>query len=126
MAAPVTVIIAYDLKFYDKLPRLFPHKPAIRDMFVENPQLIQQTALRSSTLQVAMILAARALGLDCRPMSGFDNAKLDEEFFAACSSPFSNATHPPYRADSKRIGPCYAKYANQSAEAGEFQKRFVS
>ena len=84
MAAPVTAIIAYDLKFYDKLPRLFPHYPAMRDMFVNNPQLIQETALRNSTLQGAyMILAARALGLDCGPMSGFDNAKLDEEFFAA-------------------------------------------
>jgi 3-hydroxypropanoate dehydrogenase len=84
MAAPVTVIVAYDLKFYDKVPRLFPHYPAMRDMFVKNPQLIQETALRNSTLQGAyMILAARALGLDCGPMSGFDNAKLDEEFFAA-------------------------------------------
>jgi 3-hydroxypropanoate dehydrogenase len=83
MAAPVTVIIAYDLKFYDKLPRLFPRYPAMRDMYVNNPQLIQETALRNSTLQGAyMILAARALGLDCGPMSGFDNAKLDEEFFA--------------------------------------------
>jgi len=84
MAAPVTVIIAYDLRFYDKLPRLFPRYPAMRDMFVNNPQLIQETALRNSTLQGAyMILAARALGLDCGPMSGFDNAKLEEEFFAA-------------------------------------------
>jgi 3-hydroxypropanoate dehydrogenase len=84
MAAPVTVIIAYDLKFYDKLPRLFPHFPAMRNMYVDNPQLIQETAMRNSTLQGAyMILAARALGLDCGPMSGFDNAKLDEEFFAA-------------------------------------------
>src|SRR6266699_1960012 len=84
MAAPVTVIIAYDLLFFDKVPRLFPHYPAMRDMFVRNPQLIQETALRNSTLQGAyLILAARALGLDCGPMSGFDNAKLDEEFFAA-------------------------------------------
>ncbi|HEX8894993.1 MAG TPA: malonic semialdehyde reductase [Terriglobales bacterium] len=51
MAAPVTVIIAYDLKFYDKLPKLFPHYLAIRNMFVDNPQLIQETALRNSTLQ---------------------------------------------------------------------------
>jgi 3-hydroxypropanoate dehydrogenase len=66
------------------VPRLFPHYPAMRDMFVKNPQLIQETALRNSTLQGAyMILAARVLGLDCGPMSGFDNAKLDEEFFAA-------------------------------------------
>jgi 3-hydroxypropanoate dehydrogenase len=78
------VIVAYDLKFYDKLPRLFPHFPAMRDMYVDNPQLIQETAMRNSTLQGAyMMLAARALGLDCGPMSGFDNAKLDEEFFAA-------------------------------------------
>jgi len=84
MKSPVTVIVACDLKFYDKLPRLFPHFPAMRDMFVNNPQLIQETALRNSTLQGAyMILAARALGLDCGPMSGFDNAKLDEEFFTA-------------------------------------------
>ena len=56
----------------------------MRDMFVKNPQVIQETALRNSTLQGAyMMLAARALGLDCGPMSGFDNAKLDEEFFAA-------------------------------------------
>ena len=68
MAAPVTVIIAYDMKFYDKLPRLFPHYPAMRDMFVNNPQLIQETALRNSTLQGAyMILAARALGLSPFP-----------------------------------------------------------
>src|SRR6267378_277890 len=71
-------------QLYDKLPRLFPHYPAMRDMYVNNPQLIQETALRNSTLQGAyMILAARALGLDCGPMSGFDNVKLDEEFFAA-------------------------------------------
>jgi 3-hydroxypropanoate dehydrogenase len=83
MAAPVTVIVAYDLKFYDKLPRLFPHYPAMRDMFVNNPQLIEETAKRNSALQGAyMIIAARALGLDCGPMSGFDNLKLDEEFFS--------------------------------------------
>ncbi len=56
----------------------------MRDMFVNNPQLIQETALRNSTLQGAyMMFSARALGLDCGPMSGFDNARLDEEFFAA-------------------------------------------
>ena len=76
MAAPVTVIIAYDLKFYEKLPKLFPHSPGMRDMFVKNPQLIQETALRKSTLQGAyMILAARALGLDCGPMSGLITQK---------------------------------------------------
>ncbi len=84
MRAPVTVILAYDLKFYDKLPKLFPNNPAMRDVFANNPQLIEATAKRNSSLQGAyLILAARALGLDCGPMSGFDNAKVDEEFFAA-------------------------------------------
>jgi 3-hydroxypropanoate dehydrogenase len=99
MAAPVTVIVAYDLKFYDKLPRLFPHFPAMRDMFVNNPQMIEETAIRNSALQGAyLIVAARALGLDCGPMSGFDNLKLDEEFFATgkcedCEQEFFPAGH---------------------------------
>ena len=84
MTAPVTVVIAYDLKFYEKLPRLFPHNPGMRDVFTKNPQLIENTAKRNSSLQGAyLILAARGLGLDCGPMSGFDNAKLDDEFFGA-------------------------------------------
>ncbi len=84
MTAPVTVIVAYDLKFYEKLPKLFPHNPAMRDVFAKNPQLVEITAKRNSSLQGAyLMLAARALGLDCGPMSGFDNAKVDEEFFGA-------------------------------------------
>lgn len=84
MTAPVTVIVAYDLKFYEKLPKLFPHNPAMRDIFAKNPQLVETTAKRNSSLQGAyLILAARALGLDCGPMSGFDNAKVDDEFFGA-------------------------------------------
>jgi 3-hydroxypropanoate dehydrogenase len=84
MTAPVTVIIAFDLQFYEKLPKLFPHNPGMRDLFATNPALIEVTARRNSSLQGAyMMLAARALGLDCGPMSGFDNAKLDEEFFGA-------------------------------------------
>ncbi|HEX9543697.1 MAG TPA: malonic semialdehyde reductase [Pyrinomonadaceae bacterium] len=84
MTAPVTVIIAYDLLFFEKLPKLFPHAPTMRDLFAANPQLIEATARRNSSLQGAyLIIAARALGLDCGPMSGFDNAKLDEEFFGA-------------------------------------------
>ncbi len=84
MAAPVTVIIAYDLKFYDKLPKLFPHSPGMRKLFEDNPQLVEATARRNSSLQGAyLMLAARALGLSCGPMSGFDNAMLDEEFFGA-------------------------------------------
>jgi 3-hydroxypropanoate dehydrogenase len=84
MAAPVTVIVAYDLKFYDRLTRLFPHAPQMREYFANNPQLVEVTAMRNSSLQGAyLILAARSLGLDCGPMSGFDNARLDEEFFGA-------------------------------------------
>jgi 3-hydroxypropanoate dehydrogenase len=82
MAAPVTVIVAYDPNFHDHLPRLFPHADA-RSWFVENPALTKETAFRNGTLQGAyLIMAARALGLDCGPMSGFDNAKVDEAFLA--------------------------------------------
>ena len=84
MKAPVTVIVAYDLLFYEKLPRLFPHSPAMRNLFAGNPQLVEVTAMRNSSLQGAyLMLAARATGLDCGPMSGFDNARVDEEFFGA-------------------------------------------
>jgi len=84
MSAPVTVIVAYDLLFFEKMPKLFPHAPGMRDNFAKNPQLVETTARRNSSLQGAyMILAARALGLDCGPMSGFDNAKVDELFFKA-------------------------------------------
>lgn len=82
MTAPVTAIIAYDLHFYEHLPKLFPHNPAYRDMFANAIELTEITAKRNSSLQGAyFILAARALGLDCGPMSGFDNAKVDDEFF---------------------------------------------
>lgn len=84
MAAPVVVVVAYDLKFYEKLPRLFPNSPSMRELFASNPQLVETTARRNSSLQGAyLVIAARALGLDCGPMSGFDNAKLDAEFFDA-------------------------------------------
>ena len=83
MTAPVTVIVAYDLLFFEKLPKLFPHNTFMRDLFAQNPELAIETARRNSSLQGAyMIIGARALGLDCGPMSGFDNAKLDEEFFS--------------------------------------------
>jgi 3-hydroxypropanoate dehydrogenase len=84
MAAPVTAIVAYDVKFYDQLPKLFPHSPGMATLFAGNPELAEATARRNSSLQGAyLIMAARALGLDCGPMSGFDAAKVDEEFFAA-------------------------------------------
>ncbi|MGD0299021.1 MAG: malonic semialdehyde reductase [Bryobacteraceae bacterium] len=84
MQAPVTAIVAYDLKFYDHVPRLFPNKPDMREVFSSSPELIQTTAMRNGSLQGGyFILAARAMGLDCGPMSGFDNAKVDAEFFSS-------------------------------------------
>lgn len=81
MLAPVTALIGYDTAFYDKLPKLFPHVDA-RAWFAGNPPLIEATAFRNGSLQGAyLILAARALGLDCGAMSGFDNAKADAAFF---------------------------------------------
>jgi 3-hydroxypropanoate dehydrogenase len=82
MGAPVTVIVAYDPQFYDYLPELFPHADA-RSWFAGNAALAEETAFRNSTLQGAyLILAARALGLDAGPMSGFDRALTDRIFFA--------------------------------------------
>ncbi|MDJ0980731.1 MAG: malonic semialdehyde reductase [Kiloniellales bacterium] len=81
MAAPVTAILGYDLEFYEQLPKLFPHTDA-RSWFLGNDDLIEATAFRNGSLQGAyFILAARALGLDCGPMSGFDNAMVDKAFF---------------------------------------------
>lgn len=81
MAAPVTVIVAYDEDFHEKLPVLFPHTDA-RSWFEGPREGRREAALRNSSLQGAyLILAARALGLDTGPMSGFDNAKVDEAFF---------------------------------------------
>lgn len=81
MSAPLTVIVAHDLEFYEKLPQLYPHTDA-RSWFAGNDDLIESTAFRNGTLQGAyLILAARSLGLDCGPMSGFDNDKVDREFF---------------------------------------------
>lgn len=83
LAAPCTVIIGYDLDFADTLPRLFPAKGEIMKSTFKQPALAEVTGFRNSSLQGAyLILAARALGLDCGPMSGFDNAGVDREFFA--------------------------------------------
>ncbi len=80
-AAPVTVIVAWDAEFYDKLPKLFPHAD-MRSFFAGNEALAEETAFRNSSLQGGyFILAARAVGLDCGPMSGFDKAKVNAEFF---------------------------------------------
>lgn len=82
MSAPVTAIIGMDMQFYEKLPKLFPHKD-ISGVFRDMPKdALEVVALRNGSLQGAyFMLAARALGLDCGPMSGFDNAKVDAEFF---------------------------------------------
>lgn len=81
MTSPVTAIFAWDTEFYDKLPKLFPHVDA-RAWFVGNDQMIYDGAFRNSSLQAAyFIIAARAHGLDCGPMSGYDQAKTDAEFF---------------------------------------------
>ena len=85
MQAPVCAIVGYDLEFYEQLPKLFPHTDA-RSWFVGQDEKIKVTAFRNGTLQGAyLILAARALGLDCGPMSGFDNAGVDRDFFAGTS-----------------------------------------
>ena len=83
--APVTAILAMDMEFYEKLPKLFPHVDA-RAWFLGNDGLIQESAFRNSTLQGAyFIIAARMLGLDTGPMSGFDTHKVNEAFFAGTS-----------------------------------------
>jgi 3-hydroxypropanoate dehydrogenase len=83
MKAPVTAIVAMDIRFYEKLPKLYPHADA-KAWFKDLPEnVLEYIALRNSSLQGAyFILAARALGIDCGPMSGFNNAKVDEAFFA--------------------------------------------
>jgi 3-hydroxypropanoate dehydrogenase len=82
MTAPVTAVIGYDTEFYELLPRLFPHNPGARNWFTGSPTHAEATAFRNGTLQGAyLIMAARAIGLDCGPMSGFDNAKVDAAFF---------------------------------------------
>jgi 3-hydroxypropanoate dehydrogenase len=84
-SAPVSVVIGMDMAFFEKLPQLFPHADA-KAWFVGNPPMIDATAFRNSSLQGGyLILAARSLGLDCGPMSGFDAAKVDAAFWAGTS-----------------------------------------
>jgi len=81
MSAPVVAIIGMDMEFYEKLPKLFPHTDA-RSWFAGNEAKVAENAMRNSSLQGAyLIMAARALGLDCGPMSGFDPAKMNATFF---------------------------------------------
>jgi 3-hydroxypropanoate dehydrogenase len=82
MTAPVVAVIGWDPKFYDRIPQLFPHNPGARDWFTGSEAVAHATAFRNGTLQGAyLILAARALGLDAAPMSGFDAAKVEAAFF---------------------------------------------
>jgi 3-hydroxypropanoate dehydrogenase len=82
-SAPVTAIVAMDERFYDQIGKLFPQATQYREYFANDKSLAQATAFRNSSLQGAyLMLAARAKGLDCGPMSGFDNAKLDAAFLA--------------------------------------------
>ncbi|MGA2447095.1 MAG: malonic semialdehyde reductase [Polyangiaceae bacterium] len=85
MSAPATAIVAYDLEFYEKIPKLFPARPEMKTMFANMTASARDFFLvQNGSLQAAyLILAARALGLDCGPMGGFDRAKVDEAFFAA-------------------------------------------
>jgi 3-hydroxypropanoate dehydrogenase len=86
MAAPVTVIIGYDRKFYDHLPMLYPYASNAKSWFTSSEALADATAFRNGTLQGAyLMLAARAVGLDIGAMSGFDNAGVDSTFFARTS-----------------------------------------
>ncbi len=82
LSAPAVAIIAHDLAFYEQIPRLFPHNPGAKSWFDSDEKVADVTAFRNGTLQGAyLMIAARALGLDCGPMSGFNNAGVDAEFF---------------------------------------------
>ncbi len=82
LTAPAVAIIAYDTKFYDRIPEFFPHNPEAREWFANDHDLAFETAFRNSSLQGAyFMIAARALGLDCGPMSGFDQTGVNKEFF---------------------------------------------
>lgn len=82
MTAPVLAVIAYDMEFHTQLPKIFPHHPAAQKYFESNRALVEPTAFRNGSLQAAyFMLALRAVGLDVGPMSGFDAARVDAEFF---------------------------------------------
>jgi 3-hydroxypropanoate dehydrogenase len=109
LRAPVTAILGYDVRFFEQTPKLFPHNPGMANVFSGSPQLAETTAFRNSSLQGGyMILAARALGLDCGPMSGFDNAKVDAEFFT------SAAGNPPTFVQVKSNFVCNLGYGDES------------
>jgi 3-hydroxypropanoate dehydrogenase len=109
MAAPVTAIVANDLRFYANFERLFPHAHEYMTSLFGNPDnadMARTAAFRNATLQGAyLMIAARALGLDCGPMSGFDNAKVDAEFFPESTIESNWLINIGYGDDSKLIGP---------------------
>ncbi|NDZ17501.1 malonic semialdehyde reductase [Variovorax sp. WS11] len=112
--APVTVIIGMDMRFHDELPALFPHADA-RSWFVNQPALIESTAFRNSSLQGAyLIIAARALGLDCGPMSGFDGNKVNEAFWAG-STVRTNFICTLGRGDRSKIFPRNPRFSFEKA-----------
>jgi 3-hydroxypropanoate dehydrogenase len=112
--APVTAIIGMDMAFHEQLPRLFPHTDA-RAWFAGKPQKIEETALRNSSLQGGyFILAARALGLDCGPMSGFDAARMDAAFWTG-TTVRSNFVCTLGRGDPSRLHPRNPRLAFEEA-----------
>ena len=115
MAAPVTAILAYDELFYEKLPVLFPHNPGMRELFANSPELAEVTAFRNGTLQAGyFILAARSLGLDCGPMSGFDNRKVDAELLTAATCSGERAEQIPATFRIKSNFLCNLGYGDSS------------
>ncbi|MFZ5722506.1 MAG: malonic semialdehyde reductase [Pseudomonadota bacterium] len=106
MAAPVTAIVGFDLAFHERMPRLFPSFAGAQDLFAGNAKLAETTAFRNGTLQGAyVLLAARALGLACGPMSGFDNAKVDAAFFAGTAVKSNFLINIGYAAEPPKVHP---------------------
>lgn len=102
MKAPVTIIAAFDPEFYEKVPQLFPHMPAARDWYALTPDKGYAAGFMNATLGAAyVIMAARAIGLDCGPMSGFDNAGVDKEFFGNNGWKSNFLINIGYRADTE-------------------------
>lgn len=104
MAAPATIIVAIDFAFHERMPHLFPSFAGARDLFAGNAKLAETTAVRNGNLQAGyLLLAARALGLACGPMSGFDNAKVDEAFFAGTTVKSNLLINIGYAAEPPKV-----------------------
>lgn len=101
-SAPVVAVLAWDEKFYDKMPQLFPQSLTFGDMFKNNAELAHESAFRNSTLQAAyFMIVARGFGLDCGPMSGFHADKLDKAFFSGTNFKSNIVCNLGYKADSE-------------------------